>query len=392
MQTKPILIIPMMGVSQRFIDAGYTIPKPLIMVENCHIIDMAMSSIILGEYERIIFVVRTENIYDYSIDTVLKNKFPSCEILNLDGDTSGSLETCTICIEQLGLLNSDNPLVIYTPDVYFSPIFSTSSIDEDLSGFVLTFKANSPNHSYIRTEGRNVVEIAEKRVISNDACVGIYYFDKISLFYKKARIMINNNDKYKEEFYISPVFNYIINDGLLVGYKSIDKMHVLGTPSELSFFCDKSLQHLKAIDKKCIGLVADHSGYDLKEQVKKWLETKDINFIDFGTYANKSCDYADFVLQATGAIYNKTVDLCFGFCRTGQGINICANKQKHILSALVFDDYTAKYSVKHNCANFFSIPSKYVDMIIFKDMFVSINNNSFDSGRHMTRLMKIDNE
>jgi ribose 5-phosphate isomerase RpiB len=54
----------------------------------------------------------------------------------------------------------------------------------------------------------------------------------------------------------------------------------------------------------------------------------------------------------------------------------------------VFDDYTAEYAIKHNCANFFSVPSKYVDPKILQIIIKILSCTTFDGGRHMTRLIK----
>ena len=77
-----------------------------------------------------------------------------------------------------------------------------------------------------------------------------------------------------------------------------------------------------------------------------------------------------------------------GFCRTGQGVNIFANKSEKVRAALIFDEYTAEHSIRHNCANFFSIPSKYVDRNKIEELIKTFLINSFDGGRHMTRMNK----
>ena len=78
------------------------------------------------------------------------------------------------------------------------------------------------------------------------------------------------------------------------------------------------------------------------------------------------------------------------FCRTGQGVNISGNKRKGIRGALIFDEYTAEHAIRHNSANFFSIPSKYVtgeDLLIMIEIWL---NTTFDGGRHMTRIQKVE--
>ena len=162
-------------------------------------------------------------------------------------------------------------------------------------------------------------------------------------------------------------------------------MHVLGTPAELEFFVD----HVVAkFGDKPIGLCCDHSGYKTKEMAKKILDDNNLSYIDFGSHIKKDCDYNEFVVQAGRAMKEKVCDYTLGFCRTGQGINILANHLPGVRAALVFDDYTAEYAMRHNCANFFSIPEKYVDKDQLERMIKKWKDSSFDGGRHMTRMKK----
>jgi ribose 5-phosphate isomerase B len=119
------------------------------------------------------------------------------------------------------------------------------------------------------------------------------------------------------------------------------------------------------------------------------LEERNISYIDFGTFVNKDCDYNDYVLQATNAIASKQCDFGVGFCKTGQGVNILANHCKNIRAALVTDPYSAEYAIRHNCANFFSVPSRLIDKETFGKMVDVWKITTFDGGRHMTRMKKI---
>ena len=107
-----------------------------------------------------------------------------------------------------------------------------------------------------------------------------------------------------------------------------------------------------------------------------------------GTYVNKPCDYYDYVSQSVSLIYNNEANFAMSFCRSGQGVNIAANKSEDILSALVFDEYTAEHAIRHNCVNHFAIPSKYVKPSDMEKIIDTIQQNSFDGGRHFTRLKK----
>ena len=377
------LLLPIAGRAQRFLDEGYTMPKPLIMVKDKHIIDLAMESINTEDCN-IIFAVRLEHINNFSIDDILKEKFGNdIKIVVIDRVTDGSVSTCLLAKEHI---NNDLPLIIYTPDVYFQNKFDPNSISDNLDGFLLTFKANSAAHSYVELDENDMaVRTAEKEVISQNAAVGVYYYKTGKMFVQYAEEMINKNIRTKNEFYICPMYNLIIRDGGKVSISQVEKMHVLGTPAELEFFVDHVMVKF---GQKPVALCCDHSGFNMKELAKKLLEKNEVPYIDFGTYVKKDCDYNEYVKAAVDAINNKDCDFGLGFCRTGQGVNILANHLEGIRSALVIDQYTAEYAIRHNCTNFFAIPEKYVSEDDLDKMIKIWKKTTFDGGRHMTRMKK----
>ena len=377
------LLLPIAGKAQRFLDAGYTMPKPLILANHKHVIDWSLESIDYSDCN-LIFIVRLDHIYNFSIDKILKQKFGNdIEIVVLDKITRGALETCVLAEKYI---DNDIPLLIYTPDVYFEPQFKPSTIPIDCDGFLLTFLANSPDHSYSQCDiNGKVSRVVEKEVISEHANVGLYYFNSGKEFLKYGKEVIDNNMLVKNEFYIAPMYNLMIRDGKYVSCADTEKMHVLGTPSTLEFFSERVTTKFGT---KPIALACDHSGYDLKEKTKTILEMKGIEYTDVGTYVDKSCDYFDYVSQAVALIKSNDCDHAISFCRSGQGVNLAANKFDDILSALIFDSYTAEFSIKHNCANHFSIPSKYVNVKTMEEIIDKLITTSFDGGRHFTRLKK----
>ncbi len=377
------LLLPIAGKAQRFLDAGYTMPKPLILANHKHVIDWSLESVDYSECN-LIFIVRLDHIYNFSIDKILKQKFgDDIQIVVLDKITRGALETCVLAEQYI---DNDIPLLIYTPDVYFEPQFKPNTIPDDSEGFLLTFLANSADHSYSQCDiNGKVSRVVEKEVISEHANVGLYYFNSGKEFLKYGREVIDANMLVKNEFYIAPMYNLMIRDGKYVTCADTEKMHVLGTPSTLEFFSERVTTKFGT---KPIALACDHSGYDLKEKTKTILEMKGIEYTDVGTYVDKSCDYFDYVSQAIALIKSNDCDHAISFCRSGQGVNLAANKFDGILSALIFDSYTAEYSVKHNCANHFSIPSKYVDVKTMEQIIDKLCVTTFDGGRHFTRLKK----
>jgi ribose 5-phosphate isomerase B len=183
------------------------------------------------------------------------------------------------------------------------------------------------------------------------------------------------------------LYNLLVEDGKKIVTSTVDKMHVFGTPDEFHFYKENVI---RKVGDKPIAICSDHSGFEAKEEFKHILEKHNLEYIDFGTILNKDCDYSDYIAQAVKAIAERDCDYGFGFCRTGQGVNICANKYKGIRSALIYDEFSMEMAIRHNCANFFAIPAK--DYTIEKlDKYLELcSTHSFDGGRHQVRIQELE--
>jgi hypothetical protein len=108
---------------------------------------------------------------------------------------------------------------------------------DEIDGGILTFEATHPKWSYARvgTDGF-VSEVAEKKVISNEATVGVYYWKKGSDYVKYAEQMIEKNIRVNNEFYVCPVFNEAIGAGKKIKVKRVENMWGIGTPEDLETF------------------------------------------------------------------------------------------------------------------------------------------------------------
>lgn len=383
---KPNVLVPMAGLGSRFIKEGFKVPKQLINIKDKHLIDISLDCL---NYEdcNLIFVVRDETVYNFHIDELLKKKFgDDIKIVVLDKLTDGSVCSCLYAEKYI---DNDAPLVIHTLDIEFRPVFDPHMMNDlDADGLLLTFKSNSANYSYADVDENGYVKrTAEKKAISSNACVGIYGFKKGSDFCKYSREMIAKDIRTNNEFYIAPLYNLFVDDGKKIMTSDVDKMHVFGTPDEFHFYKENVI---RKIGDKPIAICSDHSGFEAKEEFKHILEKHNLEYIDFGTILNKDCDYSDYIAQAVKAISERDCDYGFGFCRTGQGVNICANKYKGIRSALIYDDFSMEMSIRHNCANFFAIPAK--DYTIEKlDKYLEIcSTHSFDGGRHQVRIQELE--
>ena len=233
--SKMNVLIPMAGAGSRFAEAGYTFPKPLIEVGNKPMIQVVTDNLNIEAHH--IFIVQKEHYQKYNLETVLKLIKPNCSIVQVEGVTEGA--ACTTLLAKK-LINNNNPLVIANSDQFVEwnanevmYAFSTEGID----GGILTFQSTHPKWSYAKKNDSGFVsEVAEKKPISTNATVGIYYYKKGSDYVKCAEEMIEKNIRTNNEFYVCPVYNQLIEKGGKVRTKDIRKMWGLGTPEDLNNF------------------------------------------------------------------------------------------------------------------------------------------------------------
>jgi ribose 5-phosphate isomerase B len=141
-----------------------------------------------------------------------------------------------------------------------------------------------------------------------------------------------------------------------------------------------------------IALGADHKGFQYKEKVKKFLQGKGYEVIDFGTFSEESVDYPDFGFKVAKAVANKEAERGILFCWSGIGMCISANKIKGIRAALCLNEEMAKLSREHNDSNVLSLSAKFIpEEKLLKIVEVWLNT-SFEGGRHQRRLDKISLE
>ena len=93
-----------------------------------------------------------------------------------------------------------------------------------------------------------------------------------------------------------------------------------------------------------LALASDHGGFELKNEVKKYLDEKGIPYKDFGCHTAESCDYPDMAKLACDAVAAGECDKALLFCGTGIGISMAANKIKGIRAAACSDYFSAKYT------------------------------------------------
>lgn len=236
------IVIPMAGKGSRFSEAGYVFPKPLIEINGKTMIEVVIKNLRPSIPHKFIFICRREHYETYDIYNVLKNATEGSFEVVLVGDHEGA--ACAVMMAAQ-YINNDSELLIANSDQYIeTPLddFIADARAKDRDGLIMTFEASHPKWSYARVDENNqVLEVAEKVVISNHATVGLYYYKKGSDFMKAAEAMIHKNIRHNNEFYVCPVYNELLLEGKKVFIHEIDgkTMHGLGTPEDLNLFLNK---------------------------------------------------------------------------------------------------------------------------------------------------------
>ena len=136
-----------------------------------------------------------------------------------------------------------------------------------------------------------------------------------------------------------------------------------------------------------IGLGSDHGGYNLKEEIKKHLESKGIELVDFGTENGiDSVDYPIYGEKVARAVANKDVDYGILCCGTGIGISLAANKVKGIRCAVVSDTFSARMSKAHNNANMLSLGERVLGKGLALEIVDAWLSTELEGERHLRRV------
>ena len=138
-----------------------------------------------------------------------------------------------------------------------------------------------------------------------------------------------------------------------------------------------------------IALACDHGALALKEAIKAHLESRGLEFKDFGTYTADSCDYPDFAAPAARAVASGECEKGIVCCTTGIGVSIVANKVPGVRCALLHDHMSARLTRQHNDANMMALGAAITSPMMAMELIDIFLNTEFQGGRHQRRVDKI---
>lgn len=221
----------MAGRGKRFQNAD-TLPKPLIKINNFPMFKLALDS--LPFFINVIFIVKKLDIINFNIDKEIKKYCKhNFKIIEVDKITKG--QACSALLAEKYI--TKNSLIISNCDHFIDwnyQDFFNKSLNKD--GGIITFITNElePKYSYAKTDdNNNVIEVAEKKIISEFATAGIYFFSKGTDFIKYSKRMIAKNIKINNEFYVAPIYNEMIQDNKKIINFVCNKIISTGTPEDI---------------------------------------------------------------------------------------------------------------------------------------------------------------
>ncbi len=241
------IVIPMAGAGSRFAREGYTDPKPLIPVESVPMIRLVIENLRPQVEHRFIFICQEAHLAAYQLAPKLKQWAQATPhareaiVIGIDGLTEGA--ACTV-LKAREHIDADEPLMIANADQWVDcdiNAYLDTMARGGLDALIMTMRADDPKWSFVGLdEHGHVTRVVEKQVISNEATVGIYNYQRGSDFVRAADEMIAADERVNNEFYVAPAYDRMIARGAKVGIYNIgaeaDGMYGLGIPSDLKLF------------------------------------------------------------------------------------------------------------------------------------------------------------
>lgn len=234
------IVIAMAGDGNRFLQAGYCIPKYKIIANGISLFEWSIISLTNFNdvvYEYIFVVKKADHAQNFIISKCRELKIQKFRILEIENKTDGQASTVMFAST---IWNKDTGLLIYNIDTYIEPQhMHYSQLSND--GIIYCFEAHNKHFSFVKTNiEKMVIEVKEKQPISNLASAGAYYFRSCALYEELYTnfYLKNLQETQENEKYVIPIYNYLINKGGIVYAKTINSkyVHILGTPKELSHF------------------------------------------------------------------------------------------------------------------------------------------------------------
>jgi len=239
------VLIPMAGTGNRFVQKGYKDPKPLIMANSKRIIEYIVN--MFSAEDNMTFICNENHLENTNMRETLENINPSANIISIQQHKFGPIYTLIDALESLS--DDEEVIVSYcdNPLTWNYDNFRTFVNKNDLDGCVLTHSGfhphtlNNTKMAFLKVDGIHMTEIKEKECytdnpMSEHASTGVYYFKTGAILKKYCKMAMEKRLTYNGEYYVTLLFNLLVDDGLKVGWYDTEYALVFGTPQELESF------------------------------------------------------------------------------------------------------------------------------------------------------------
>ena len=236
------IVIPMSGVGNRFVEAGYKDPKPLIVIDGKPIIEH-VCDLFPGE-DKFTFICNAKHLAETNMREVLLRIKPNANVIEIPNHKKGPVYAVYL-VENL--IDDDEEVIVNYCDfgAYWDYAdFLKHTRDRNADGAVPAYKRFHPhmlgttNYAFMRDDKQWMLEIKEKEPFTNNrmneyASDGTYYFKKGSYVKKYFNEIMQKDINLKGEYYVSLIYNLLVEDGLKVSIYDVQHMLQWGTPQDV---------------------------------------------------------------------------------------------------------------------------------------------------------------
>ena len=228
------IVVPMAGLGERFLEAGYVLPKPLIDVAGRPMYSWAVDSLPLERAAQLIFILLSSGSGFETLRSDIHRRYGLHDPVILDVPEPTAGQAITV-LRSRSYIDNEQPLLIHNADTAFTVAgaWVDSVWREGCTGALLVFRSDEDRWSYSR-EGDDgwVVEVREKKVVSPWASTGSYWFRRGSDFVRLADARVARQQPEASEYYVGPLYNDLIAGGGRVQNVAVQSVRCFGTPAD----------------------------------------------------------------------------------------------------------------------------------------------------------------
>lgn len=245
------IIIPIGGKGERFINSGYTDPKPLIKIFEKCMIEYVLDNLIINNNDKI-FIIYNYNLDKYNFKNYINNKYQNINFIQVN-DTSGASETLFYGIDYIlkNYTYNKRCLILDCDTFYTIDIINIfSSCNTNIVFYTKNYNTE-PIYSYIELNNQTeIINIKEKIKISDNANTGAYAFLDINILYDYCKFVLDNNITFNNEPYISCIIAEMLKTNInFKGYElNSNNVFSLGTPKDVDYYINNTYLFLFDLD------------------------------------------------------------------------------------------------------------------------------------------------